>query len=165
MSPIRTLYRIASPAWRVVVRMREGATLGVRVLATDPGGRLALVRHTYIPGWTLPGGGVNAGEPAHAAARRELAEETGALARGAMEVVGVYANFDEFPNNHVVLFRTAQVTPGERAPDMEIAEIGWFALDALPDAATPATRRRIEEVFSGRPADIHWRAGEGGPLR
>ena len=37
-------------------------TLGVRALAFDAEGRILLVRHTYIRGWHLPGGGVESGQ-------------------------------------------------------------------------------------------------------
>ena len=36
-------------------------TLGVRAACFDAEGRIFLVRHTYLPGWYLPGGGVERG--------------------------------------------------------------------------------------------------------
>ena len=52
-----------------------------RVIPVDPSGRVLLFRYDDPPPkgkhWTTPGGGVEAGEGYYAAARRELAEETG----------------------------------------------------------------------------------------
>ena len=36
-----------------------------------------------------------------------------------------------------------------KLPDREIAEAGFFPLDRLPDDTTPATRRRLAEIFEG----------------
>lgn len=43
-------------------RLTRGKTLGVRAVAVDTQGRVLMVRHTYLAGWWLPGGGVDRGE-------------------------------------------------------------------------------------------------------
>lgn len=47
------------------------------MLLRDQAGRLLLVDPKYKPDWDLPGGMVEANEPPHEAARRELKEELG----------------------------------------------------------------------------------------
>lgn len=156
MSLRRRLSPAAAPLLRVWWRSTRGMTLGARVLACDGAGRVGLVRHTYTEGWHLPGGGVERGERAEEAARRELEEELGVTAFGPLRLIGVYANFRWFRGDHVLLYRFDGAEPAPRPPDREIEAVGWFAPDALPEAATPATRRRVAETFFQAPPTLDW---------
>ena len=74
---------LITPAFRAWWRIRRAMTLGVRGIALDPAGHLLLVRHTYAPGWHLPGGGVESAETTINAIVREMAEEGGVSADSA----------------------------------------------------------------------------------
>lgn len=137
-------------------RLTRGKTLGVRGMAVDAEGHVLLVKHTYLAGWWLPGGGVDKGETTQAAVVRELREEAGLIARGEPILLSVHSNERFFPGDHVVVFRLDDFDMGERTSHGEIAEIGWFHPDALPDDTHRATRARIEEVFKGRVVDVFW---------
>lgn len=136
-----------TPLFRAWWRLRRSMTLGVRGIARDGEGRILLVRHTYAPGWHLPGGGVERGETAVAAAVREMAEEGGVEALSAPALIGFYANHASFPNDHIALYRFDAWRPSPPAADNEIAERGFFAPAALPETATRGTRRRIAELL------------------
>lgn len=127
-------------------------TLGVRVAAFDGQGRVFLVRHTYVDGWHLPGGGVERGETAIEAVAKELSEE-GNVALAAPPVLqSVHLNRAASAWDHVLFYRCDGVTQtGPKQPDREIAEAGFFALDALPAETTPATRRRLAELDGATP--------------
>ena len=43
-----------------------------------------------------------------------------------------------------------------KAPDREIAEAGFFPLDALPDGITAATAARLDEIAEERPPAAVW---------
>ncbi len=144
------------PLFFAVSRMSRGMTLGVRGVATDGEGRVLLVKHTYLHGWWLPGGGVDRGETTQAAVVRELREEAGLIATTEPRLISVHSNERFFPGDHVLVFAIDAFDLTERTSHGEIAEIGWFAPDALPEDTTRATRRRLAEVFGGAPADPNW---------
>ncbi|MGF1461883.1 MAG: NUDIX domain-containing protein [Maricaulaceae bacterium] len=150
------LYAVAKPLVRVWARASRGMTLGVRVAVFDRDGQVALVRHTYMPGWHLPGGGVERGETVLEAAEREVREEAGAALTSPLTLVGVYANFRTFKGDHVAFFTATGTAVAEPRDDGEIAEAGWFAPTDLPGDVTAATRARLDEVASGVRAPAHW---------
>ncbi|MGA0533374.1 NUDIX domain-containing protein [Hansschlegelia sp. KR7-227] len=139
------------------VRALRGMTLGARALAIDEADRVMLVRHGYEPGWHFPGGSVEIGELAEAAAARELLEETGVVAESQPRLLGLFFNPAFGGRDHVALFRIERFSLGPKpASSREIVESGWFARDDLPDGATPATRRRLAELFDGAEPTGWW---------
>jgi ADP-ribose pyrophosphatase YjhB (NUDIX family) len=138
-------------------RFSRGMTLGVRGVVVKEDGTVFLVKHSYVTGWHLPGGGVEVGESVVEALARELAEEGNIALADAPQLHGVFHNATDSPRDHVVVF----VVRGFRQdalplPGREIIEHGFFAVDALPPEATPGTRRRIAEVFCGAPIAARW---------
>lgn len=134
--------------------MRRAMTLGVRGAVVDADNRVFLVRHTYIAGWFLPGGGVERGETFRDALERELLEEGGIRLTGEPELRSLHFNRGR---DHVAVYLVrdfAQDSP--KQPDHEIAEARFFPLDALPDGATPATRARLAEMFGGAEVSGFW---------
>ncbi|MBP7964876.1 MAG: NUDIX domain-containing protein [Caldilineaceae bacterium] len=140
-------YRLAVQWWRI----RRPVSMGVRVMLVQEG-RVMLVKHTYQDEWYFPGGGVKRDEPVEAAARREAAEEVGAVIGdqpGAMRLVGVFANFTDYKSDHVVCFLSETFTLGDRPPSPEIADARFFPLDALPAGTSPGTRRKVAAYRAG----------------
>lgn len=131
-------------------------TLGVRtvVLVDD---RVLLVRHGYVAGWQFPGGGVDPGESAEAAARREVLEETGYAIDGVMTLFGLYHATIYTDRDHVAVYVARSVHQTEAfVPNNEIAEVGWFAFDALPSDMAPGAARRLREIVEGQTPASKW---------
>src|SRR6185295_18390640 len=82
-------------------RFRRAMTLGVRAAAFDAQGRVFLVKHSYAPGWYLPGGGVEPGETFEIAAARELMEEGGIALGAPPQLFGLYLNRTISLRDHV----------------------------------------------------------------
>jgi 8-oxo-dGTP pyrophosphatase MutT (NUDIX family) len=138
-------------------RFSRGMTLGVRAVVLDAAGRVFLVKHSYISGWHLPGGGVEPGETVLDALGRELLEEGNIELTGSPAFHGLYFNGGVSDRDHVALFvvkafrQIAPPTPGH-----EIIAHGFFPTDALPDGTSAATRARIAEAVLGAPARDRW---------
>jgi ADP-ribose pyrophosphatase YjhB (NUDIX family) len=138
-------------------RFSRAATLGVRAMVIDGTGRIFLVKHTYIEGWHLPGGGVETGETLIEAVTRELAEEGNIQVGATPPLYGVYFNKRSSRRDHVALFIVRDFRQDENPePNREIAEHGFFAIDALPQDTGRGTRARVAEVFSGAVISELW---------
>lgn len=135
---------------------RRRVTLGVRAAVFD-GPKLLLVRHTYMPGWHMPGGAIDPNESAAEAAARELREETWIEAEETPRFVSFHYNPMKTKSDHVAFFvcERWRAPRGLATPNMEIAETGFFARDALPDGVSPATLRRLAEL-DGAPLTGKW---------
>lgn len=132
-------------------------TLGVRALATNGEGHVLLVKHTYVPGWHLPGGGVERGETAIDTLEKELFEETRCRLKQAPTLYGAYLNRNATKRDHVLLYDCGEVEiVEEHVPNREIVAVGYFPPDALPEDATAATVRRVNEWRSGGVVDRFW---------
>jgi ADP-ribose pyrophosphatase YjhB (NUDIX family) len=133
-------------------------TVGVKTLLVNDKSEILLVRHTYRPGWHIPGGKLDRGETVAQAAARELLEEVGL--KGVADpknIIGVFSNPLQYKHDHVVLFRVKEWEHGPLRPRAwEIAEAKFFPLAQLPEGVSPGTRRRIEEFQGKRVPDYRW---------
>ena len=139
-------------------RFARGMTLGVRGVVVDGDDRVFLVKHSYVAGWHLPGGGVEVGETFGQALRRELAEEGRIEIVGEPVLQGLFLNSHVSRRDHVAVYLVRQFRqdrPPE--PNREIIACGFFAPGALPAETTEGTRLRIAEVLEDRAPIATWR--------
>lgn len=137
--------------------IRRPMTLGVRVLVENEKGEVLLVKHTYVEGWYLPGGGVETNDTMAETAIKELREEVGFEVIGEPRLLGIYKNNSASKRDHVALYKVAQWREVETfKPNHEIADIGFFALDDLPDDITKGNLRRIREVYFDAAVSQYW---------
>ena len=110
---------VRSPAYR----------LGSSCVIVRDDGSWLLVRHSYRPGWSLPGGGMARREDPAATAVREMREELGVE----VELGDPFPVFDVDYHRLTFLF-PATITSGEPTvctPELE--EIGWYHPASLPE--------------------------------
>ena len=158
---LRALRQLLEPGTRRLLhaywRFARGLTLGVRGLVIDGAGRIFLVKHSYVAGWHLPGGGVEPGETQATALARELREEGNIELGDAPVLFAVYFNRRVSRRDHVALYvvRSFHQSAAPQ-PNSEIVAHGFFAPDALPPDTSRGTRERIAEVLSGRSVSELW---------
>jgi 8-oxo-dGTP pyrophosphatase MutT (NUDIX family) len=159
MTGLRTRFEpVLRRVFHVYWRFARGMTLGVRAVVLDGENRVFLVKHSYVSGWHLPGGGVEVGETFMEALRRELVEEGRIELTAAPVLHGLFFNGHVSPRDHVAVY----VVRGFRQdrlpePNHEIIACGFFGPAALPDETTQGTRLRIAEVLEGRAPVATWR--------
>ena len=150
--------RLRGRLFHVYFRLRRPMTLGVRAMILDEsGGKVFLIRHTYVPGWQMPGGGVETGETLRQALEKELMEEGNIRLTASPHLFHVYFNRRMSRRDHVALYVCKTfVQDSPKPPDHEIAESGFFQLHALPATTTRATLARLAEVLDGSPVSDDW---------
>jgi 8-oxo-dGTP diphosphatase len=110
--------------------------LTVDVIIETAGGVVLIERAHPPPGWALPGGFVDVGEPLARAARREAKEETG-LDVELVEQFFAYSDPTRDARGHTVsVVFVGRVADGAQPVGADdAARAGVFALDALPPLA------------------------------
>lgn len=103
--------------------------------------QLLLIRRANPPfqnQWALPGGFLDIDEDLDQCATRELAEETG-LSDLYLEQLGTFGAPERDPRERVISVAYLAVLPNdhdnEAVAASDAAEVGWFAINALPELA------------------------------
>ncbi|MGB3788173.1 MAG: NUDIX hydrolase [Phormidesmis sp.] len=124
LRPIRTLLGL----------LLRRPVVGTSIVPLLADGRIVLIRRRDTGKWALPGGIVDWGEDLAAAAKRELAEETGLTIMAIGRLVGVYSHAERDPRFHSICIALSAQAAGEMKtydPD-EVTEVRAFAIDELP---------------------------------
>lgn len=161
MEPLHRLRRALEPVISWVMhfywRFSRAATLGARAMVIDGMGRIFLIKHSYVDGWHLPGGGVETGETFLDALARELVEEGNIRLSASPQLFAIYFNKRTSRRDHVALFIVRDfLQDGDPRPNREIVAHGFFHPNSLPDDTGRGTRARVAEVFGNAPVSEFW---------
>ena len=155
MTLFRWFSRFALSLYLSLKAWGSPVAFGAVAIVDDADGRVLLVRHSYQPGWHLPGGGVGPAEPPAQAIVRELQEEVGLTESAAPELLGIFTRRIGWVTNVIALYHV----PGARIAfkqSAEILEILWADPRALPEGAVRGTRRRLAEWTDKTAPSPYW---------
>ncbi|MGJ3522462.1 NUDIX domain-containing protein [Nitratidesulfovibrio sp. D1] len=161
-------HRVPCPHCGGSVVMYRNPAPTVDILIHEPGRGIVLIRRrNEPPGWALPGGFIDYGESAEAAAVREAREETG-LDVELTGLVGVYSEPGRDPRHHTLsVVYAARVRGGTGAVPVtgpvagdDAADARFFAPDDLPHPMAFDHAKIIADWLRGR-ASCPERRGEG----
>jgi 8-oxo-dGTP diphosphatase len=122
------------------------------VIAAGPGG-VVLVHNRYRQVWELPGGFIDAGETAEAAARRELAEEAGCEAQ-TLEWLGI-VEVDDGRRHHGAVFRGRVSSVPATMINDEIDGIALWTPDDTPEPLGACDHVLLQRFGLGGPFNPH----------
>ncbi|MFV0448373.1 MAG: NUDIX hydrolase [Vibrio sp.] len=98
--------------------------------------KILLVREREDDCWSLPGGWADVCETASQGIVREVLEESGYVVNSprlvAIKDRDVHPYFPKFPYHIYKMFFLCEFESGEAVTNIEISDIGFFALDELP---------------------------------
>jgi 8-oxo-dGTP diphosphatase len=147
-------YRVAYRMLRVYWRVRRPTTHGA-LIAVWHAGEVLLVRNSYVPYLSAPGGAVRRTEQPAAAAVRELREEVGIEARPEQLVLALDLTHDwEGKRDHVRIYHLELAQrPRLRIDHREVVKAAWHRPErAIELNVFPPLKRVIEaRLASARP--------------
>jgi ADP-ribose pyrophosphatase YjhB (NUDIX family) len=128
----RAAHRLAARLWDTRNFLLRPTITGAIVLVRV-GGELLLIRPSYRPWYTVPGGRVARGEAPRLAAARELREEVGiAVAPDALRALGEFVVHHSYIEDHVHAFELRlDAAPEVRIDSREVVWAGFHAETAL----------------------------------
>jgi ADP-ribose pyrophosphatase YjhB (NUDIX family) len=114
-------------------------------------GRVLMVREVSDGGWTLPGGWADVNQTAAECVVREIAEESGFIARP-VKLAAVHDYRKRHPPRHVdsiyKLFFICELTGGSARSSDETSEVAFFSRDEVPALSLGRTTAdQIELMF------------------
>jgi len=154
MRALARLFNAFPVRWqrRFMTAAHDRFLVGVTGLGIDARGRVLLARHRFgAPQWRFLGGFLAPRERVEDGLVREIREETGLR----IEVGPILEVVTGYKWARVELVFAYRVTGGTETLSGEVAELAWFAPDALPDVR--ADQRGMIERHAGDA--MAWRRG------
>jgi ADP-ribose pyrophosphatase YjhB (NUDIX family) len=110
-------------------------------------GQIVLIKRKNPPrGWAIPGGFIDYGESAEAAAEREAKEETGLEVRN-IKQFHTYSDPSRDPRHHTVSVVFVAQASGQPEADDDAADLALFDQKTLPELIAFDHRQILDDYF------------------
>ncbi len=155
---VRVLTSIAGTLLRLRLAFKaltSPVAFGASALVETRDGRIALIRQRFVPGFHLPGGGVDYGEAPAKAAWREAMEEVGLTAGDAPVFFGLYTRKMGLATNVIALYHIANAELSYK-PGFEVVEMVLADPRDPPAQTGDATKKRLAEFLRQAPVSEYW---------
>ena len=127
------------------------------VILENEEGKILLQKRADDGRWGYHGGAVEPDERVEDAARREVKEELG-LALGELRLFGIYSGPEFhhiYPNGDEsspidIVYLCNSFSGTLELQEEEVAEVGWFGENDLPEPLSRNCRKAIQDYYSGK---------------
>ena len=137
-------YKILRRVQKFLQNLEGKITLGVRVIVINKKREILMVKHTYTPGWYLPGGGIKRRETPFIGMVRETWEETGVYVIQAKLISVLYHEIHHVPD-HLFLYQASAFAVYDNTSP-EILEKKWWPLTKLPPDMHQNTKHYLQLI-------------------
>lgn len=128
---------------KIIRGTQQKFTASVGAVILDENEKILLLDHVLRPssGWGIPGGFMNPHEQPESAIKREIFEETG------LELTNIKMIWVRTIGKHIEILFRAKAKGTANVKSVEIREVGWFAIDELPEKMTETQKWIVKEVL------------------
>ena len=134
----------------IIERMNPRNPVPTVDIIIEIAGKIVLIKRRNPPlGWAIPGGFIDYGESAEAAARREAKEETG-LEIEELKQFHTYSDPNRDPRQHTISVVFIAQARGEPEAFDDAIDIGMFDHGTLPAELAFDHRQILEDYYSSK---------------
>ncbi len=128
---------------KIIRASQKKFTASVGAIILNEKDEVLLLDHVFRPtnGWGIPGGFIEPNEQVETAIKREIYEETG------LELIEIKMLKIRTIGQHIEILFKAKAKGTASVKSQEIKEVGWFAVNQMPELMSETQKQIVRQVF------------------